>query len=266
MVRHRKTHYEEMSTKTKIVDDSILRKDKEAQLQRERELLIETFSSFYEQIGEEQATAAMRNNKKLKEHMVPLRKIMEADIAERLADAQESGSIVERQLSDFKNAIPKDAREHLATFKAVINLIKKATPESIVYLKLFSKAVSSLTSHMENYSEAVNPKFRQARALKIVLDELFTEAMDELAPNVSPNDGGKRKAEELAAAASHEVPVSATFNDSEPVTINIPIPGNGNGSAKKKKKSGFGFLDKFLSGGEDEEDLLNFDDAADKDR
>lgn len=99
---------------------------------------------------------------------------MEADIDERLSDAQ---SRVEKQLTDFKNDIPADSSDEKAAFRAVINLVKRATPESIGHLKQFAKVISGLTSHVADYSENVNPTLKQARALKNVLDELFTEAM-----------------------------------------------------------------------------------------
>jgi hypothetical protein len=132
--------------------EASINREREAGLHRERELLIETFSSFYEQFGEEQVSIAMKSNKKLKDHLVPLRKIMEADIAQRLSDAQESQSIVEKQLTDFKNAIPVESSDEKATFRAVINLVKKATPESIGHLKQFSKVISTLTAHRRTTS------------------------------------------------------------------------------------------------------------------
>jgi hypothetical protein len=127
----------------------------------------------------------MKNNKKLKDHMVPLRKIMEGDIAQHLYDAQESQSQVELQLTELKNALPAGSTGEKAAFKAMISLVKNATPESIGHLKLFTKALTSLTEHMANYSENMNPKLRQSRALKNVLDEMFTEAVDELGLPVS---------------------------------------------------------------------------------
>lgn len=249
--RHRKTHFEDMSTKASIADDSVLRKIEAANLQRERELLIESFSFSFEQYGEEQATAAMRSNKKLKDHVVPLRKIMEADIAKLLRDAQESGSIVERQLSDFKDAIPKDASDQLAALEVVIDVFRKATSRKLCHLLLFTWRIT--------------PRLRQSRALKGVLDELFTEALNDLAPNTSPKDGNKRKAEMLDATVSQEAPISDRLNGSELVTIGVSVPAtNGNGSAKKKKPR-FEFLDNFLID-DDEEDLQRIDESVDKDR
>jgi hypothetical protein len=239
-----------MSTKStsKFADsEAAIHREREIGLHRERELLIETFSSFYEQFGEEQASIAMKNNKKLKDHLVPLRKIMEADIAQRLSDAQESQSIVEKQLTDFKNAIPVESSDEKATFRAVINLVKKATPESIGHLKQFAKVISSLTAHMADYSENVNPKFKQARALKNVLDELFTETMDELdfPAQTPPQHGNKRKATELNAAAGLSIPPLNTSTSA--------------GSAKKAKgTSGFGhFLNTFLGTQQEEDAALH---------
>ena len=58
--------------------------------QHERKLLIETFCSFYDQCGEEQTAIAMSNNKKLRNYLILLHKIMKADIAQHLYDVQES--------------------------------------------------------------------------------------------------------------------------------------------------------------------------------
>lgn len=90
--RHKlQDHSETMSIKStsKFADsEAAIHREREAGLHRERELLIETFSSFYEQFGEEEASIAMKNNKKLKDHLVPLaRSWRQTDIAERLSDA-----------------------------------------------------------------------------------------------------------------------------------------------------------------------------------
>jgi hypothetical protein len=242
-----------VSTKStsKFADSGVASvRPREAYVHRERELLIETFYSFYEQFGEEQASLAMKNNKKLREHLVPLRKIMEADIAERLSDAKESQSIVEKQLTEFKNAIPVDSSDEKAAFRAVINLVKKATPESIGHLKQFAKVISGLTSHMADYSENVNPKYKQARALKNVLDELFTEAMDEMefTEQPTPPNNGKRNAAELNGAASSSAPA---FNIPA-----APAPRAHGGSAKKAKSGFEHFLDTFLGAADEEAALL----------
>jgi hypothetical protein len=88
----------------------------------------------------------------------------------------------------------------------------------------------------------VNPKFKQARALKNVLDELFTEAMDELdfPAQTPPQHGNKRKAPETNASG-FSIPSLSTSSSA--------------GSAKKAKgTSGFGhFLNTFL-GTQQEED------------
>eukprot|EP00981_Chlorochromonas_danica_P001666 scaffold367_cov274-Ochromonas_danica.AAC.15 len=263
-------------------DNEEKEKEKEGQLHHERELLIETFSSVYEQMGEEQATIMMRTNKKLKEHMLPLRKMIEANMTEHLIKAQESRLIVDRQLRELNNAIipynnndDDNDDQQVTPCQAVIHLIETATPESIVYLKLFSKVVSSLTSHMENYSEVINRKLRQTRVFKLVLDELFTEAMDELVPNLSPNGGSsKRQQTDVLASVSYEVPLP--YNSSADPSMmlssnNVPIPGtNPNDSIeeKMKKNASFTFLESFLlsSGNEEEEDSLYFDELIEKDR
>lgn len=221
--RHKlQDHPEIMSAKctSKFADSEAASvRQREATVYRERELLIENFSSYYEQFGEEQASIAMKNNKKLTEHLFQFRNVIEADISERLSDAKESQSIVERQLTDFKKTIPVDSSDEIAAFRAVINLAKKATPETIGHLKQFAKVITSLTSHIADYSETVNPKYKHARALKNVLDELITEAMDEMefAEQPTTPNQRKRKAVELNAAAGgapalniHPVPALRT--------------------------------------------------------
>lgn len=210
----------------------------EVNLQRERELLIETFCSFYDQCGEEQAAIAMRNNKKLRNHLIPLRKIMEADIAQHLYDAQESQSRVESQLTEFKNALPAGSTAEKAAFKSVISLVKNATPDSI-------EPITSLTEHMESYSENVNHKLKQSRFLKSILDEMFTEAVDELGIPVSPPTNGKRKATASNTTSSDDVP-----------EFRIPSP---------KKSRGFGKFFASLFTEDDEAALLQPEDD-DRDR
>ncbi|RYH08067.1 hypothetical protein EON65_41225 [archaeon] len=251
LYRHKSSH--KQRKQAKLIPEAT--REREAALHRERELLIETFTSYYDNFGEEEAKRVMKNNKKLKEHLIPLRKIMEADIAERLADAKESQSIVERELTEFKNAISVDDVEEKAAFKAVIRLVKKADHDSIGHLKQFSKVISSLTNHMAHYSENVNPKFKQARALKEVLDELFTEAMDDMgvAADTPPSQAkAKRKAGPTVEVESGE---EGTY-----------IRGAPNGSAKKTR-GGFGhFLNTFLGNQEDEDAALReeFDDMPDR--
>ncbi|RYE57684.1 MAG: hypothetical protein EOP48_05265 [Sphingobacteriales bacterium] len=230
--------------------ESTAREVREANLLRERELLIEIFTSYYDNLGEEAASRVMRNNKKLKEHLIPLRKIMEADIAERLADARESQSIVERELTEFKNAMGTNAVEEKAAFRAVIALVKKADTNSIAHLKQFSKVISSLTNHMAYYSEKVNPKFKQARALKNVLDEMFVEAMDDMGgtgmetPPAGKSLLGKKRT------------VDETQEDAEgPLQMDAP-PAPATGSAKKPRGGFAHFLNTFL-GAQEEEAVLH---------
>ena len=244
--RHR-TNDHKMSTKTRPIESTATA----ASLQREREFLIETFSSFYEQLGEEEAMQAMRNNKKLSEHLIPLRKIMEAEIAERLADAKESQSRVEKQLTDFKNAMPDESGEEMKAFKSVIMLVKKATPESILHLKQFVKVISTLTDHMYDYSENVNPKFKQSRVLKNVLDDMFIEEQNSMEIAPTPSRDPKRKAAELAEARnlSTAIPPAAT-----PTELHIPsVPLT---SVKKPKTIAYGLqdiLNRFVGASENSE-------------
>ena len=259
--RHR-TNNHKVSTKTRPIESTAATA---ASLQREREFLIETFSSFYEQLGEEEAMKAMRNNKKFSEHLIPLRKIMEAEIAERLADAKESQSRVEKQLTDFKNAMPDESGEEMKAFKSVIRLVKKATPESILHLKQFVKVISTLTDHMYDYSENVNPKFKQSRVLKNVLDEMFIEEQNRMEIAPTPPRDPKRKATELAEAQnlSTAIPPVATT----PTVLHIPSAPSS--SAKKPKTVGYGLqdiLNRFVGGSgntEADEEALNEVDGTD---
>lgn len=193
--RHR-TNDHKMSTKTKSVD---LTSSNAASLQRERDFVVETYATLYDKFGEDVAADFLKENKKIAEHLVPLRKMIEKEVADRLVDAKESQSILEMKLTEFKKAIPSDAADEMAAFNAVIKLVRKANPESISYLKQFSRVITLLVDHMSDYSETVNPKFKQSRALKKVLDEMFMGEIDrlELAPT-PPTNGKKRKAEELA--------------------------------------------------------------------
>lgn len=215
----------------------------EVNLQHEREMLIETFSSLCEQIGEDQAFLAMKNNKKLKEHLIPLRKILEADTAQHLYDAHESQSQVERQLVDFRNAMPEGPSDEMATFKAVISLVKNSTPESIEHIQLFSKALSSLTEHITTYSEKVNPKLKQSRALKNLLDQMFANAVDELGLPVTPpnnSSGLKRRAN--------------GNTDNDMADLSDPLQGS---DAKKSRSSIGQFIANFLSTGDKVDGDLN---------
>jgi hypothetical protein len=188
--RHRNNDHK-MSSKSKSVD---LTSSNSASLQRERDFVVETYATLYEKYGEDAAAEFLKENKKIAEHLVPLRRMIETEVADRLADAKESQSILEVKLTDFKKSIPNDATDEMAAFNAVIKLVRKANPESISYLKQFSRVITLLVDHMSDYSEGVNPKFKQSRALKKVLDELFMGEVDRLELAPTPPTNGKRKA------------------------------------------------------------------------
>lgn len=160
---------------------------------RERELLIEAFSCCCEQIGEDETIASLKNNKKWKEHLVPLRKIVERELAMKMNSAEESAIIAEKHLSEFIETIPPEFRHQHAAFMSIVDIIKNATPASIGHVKMFAKAVSLLSTHAENFSPVINSKLRQTMALKRMLDELIVEAVDEVLPLVSTSSLGKRK-------------------------------------------------------------------------
>jgi hypothetical protein len=165
--RHKlKEHVESMMAKLAAKSDECLRRQQADAAQREQELLIETFSSFYEQFGEEQASIAIKNNGKLKDHLIPLRKIMEDNLAAHSANAQESQSVVEKHLAQFR-AISTESVDELNAFDAVINLVKEATPEKVARLKQFCQVITAFTNHVADHSESANPKIKHARAFKI---------------------------------------------------------------------------------------------------
>lgn len=146
---------------------------------------------------------------------------------------------VEKQLTDFKNAIPADSSDEKAAFRAVINFVKRATPESIGHLKQFAKVISSLTSHMADYSENVNPKFKQARALKNALVELSMGELD-FPAQTPPNQGAERKAGRLDASGE----------GGSTVAVSVPplISSSASSGKKAKGNSGFGhFLNTSLA-------------------
>lgn len=186
------------SLKSKTIESAVVKSSRDLQ---ERDILIETFSSLYTQFGEEEATKVLRRNCKLREHLIPLRKIMEADINERQRGANASQSHAERQLLDFHNAFPDDEN---SAFTSVIRLVKEATPASIVHLKEFTKVISTLIDHISDHTESMNPKFQQSLALKKVLDELFIEEREKLGIPVEPTPPPnlKRKAAALTSTVS----------------------------------------------------------------
>jgi hypothetical protein len=202
--RHKlKEHVESMMAKLAAKSDECLRRQQADAAQREQELLIETFSSFYEQFGEEQASIAIKNNGKLKDHLIPLRKIMEDNLAAHSANAQESQSVVEKHLAQFR-AISTESVDELNAFDAVINLVKEATPEKVARLKQFCQVITAFTNHVADHSESANPKIKHARAFKKILDGMFIDAQNGI--NFPPSNAlkgasGKKKAAELAAAA-----------------------------------------------------------------
>lgn len=134
----------------------------------------------------------------------------------------------------------------MAAFNAVIKLVRKANPESINYLKQFSRVITLLVDHMSDYSEGVNPKFKQSRALKKVLDEMFMGEVDRLELAPTPPTNGKRKAAVMAELNSATVDVGSNSNSTSstgPAVLSLP----GLESAKKPKgpKGGFAY---FLGG------------------
>lgn len=231
--RHRKNKHN-MSSKSKSVD---LTSTNSASLQRERDFVVETYATLYEKYGEDAAVEFLKENKKIAEHLVPLRKMIESEVADRLADAKESQSILEVKLTEFKKAIPNDATDEMAAFNAVIKLVRKANPESISYLKQFSRVITLLVDHMSHYSEGVNPKFKQSRAVKKVLDEMFMGEVDRLELAPTPPTNGKRKAAVMAELSLDVNSNSGSASSTGPAVLNIPAL-----ESAKKPKGGFAYF------------------------
>jgi hypothetical protein len=189
--RHRK--YKHKMTSKKGSESSIPGlKDvpNHAVLIREKDHVMESYTTMYERYGEKEAAAFLKDSKRTAEYLIPLRKLIETEISERLADARDSQSKMDAHLKEFEDSFPKNPDDELDPFNAVIKLAKKADPKSISYLKKFATGITSLVDHMSDYSENVNPKFKQCRALKKALDDLFQTEMDrlDLAPKTTPKE------------------------------------------------------------------------------
>jgi hypothetical protein len=120
----------------------------------------------------------IKNSNVLKQHLVPLRGIMEAELAESLAGAEVSQMNLERQFEELRSTMPAGSVEHVTAFQTVINLVKGADAESIGHLQQFAVLISSFTAHVAEHSEQVNVRIKRTRALKSVLDELSTKTAD----------------------------------------------------------------------------------------
>lgn len=171
----------------------------EVYLSRERAILMETFSSICDQSGEADAANVMRSCTRLKDHLVPLRKALETEIAKQMEDALASHSTVAMLLNDFKNTIPSDSHDEAVALNAVLKLAENATPDSIGRLQQFVKLSSALVADMAEHSEILNPKLKQARSFKALLDDLFAEEVESL-KLPSPRTLRKRSASALEAA------------------------------------------------------------------
>lgn len=164
---------------------------------RERDILIETFSTYYGRMGEEEAIRMMKRSKKLKEQLLPVRKVVEKEISDHTVHAKESHSKFEKQLDDFKSSIPTDNNEARSAFEAVRSMARSANPESIIFLNQFAKLIAAMATHLNDHSDVINPKLKQYRALQRLLDEMLAEEMDELeaaSPYRDTLSGMKRKA------------------------------------------------------------------------
>jgi hypothetical protein len=191
--RHRINDHKQCP-KTKSVNVSLTTT---ASLQHEKDIVVEKFSSLYEKFGKDAAAEYLKENKKISELVVPLRRMIENEVTDSLVDAKNSESIVEMKLAEFLNSIPSHATDEMEAFNAVIKLVRQANLESINHLKLFSGVISLLVDHMCKFSEGVNPKFKQSHELKKVLDEMLMTEADRLELSPTSPTCGKRKATAL---------------------------------------------------------------------
>jgi hypothetical protein len=160
----------------------------------DQELLVQMFLSMCEQLGEEQAVMAIKNNETFRDHSTPLRNRLEDDIAY----VQMSRTAVDKQLTDFRSAVSEGLPDNMAVFNDLIDLVLKATPETITYLQQFGNLLTSLTNHIADYS--ANRKLQRLRTLKKVLDEMLATAQSPAHVGAST----KRKNDELAFSTARD--------------------------------------------------------------
>lgn len=221
-----------------------------ASWQREKDFILETFRTLYAKYGEHEAVNFLKENKKIAEHLLPMRKVIEDEISE----AKESQVALETKLIEFKNSIPSDAGNLLEGFNSVLKLVKEENPESIKYLTQFSTVITMVIDHMSHFSEGVNPRFQETLALKKVLDEICTnnsnDSLEIIAP--SPVSGNKRKASDKVDDQSEmtwlDFAASTLSNsgNSSPVTVEFDTrprrSSSSNLPAKKKPKNNFSHM------------------------
>lgn len=221
-----------------------------ASLQREKDFILETFRTLYAKYGEHEAVNFLKENKKIAEHLLPMRKVIEDEICE----AKESQFTLETKLTEFKNSIPSDAGNLLAGFNSVLKLVKEDNPESIKYLTEFSTVITMVIDHMSHFSAVVNPRFQETLALKKVLDEICTkDSNDSLEIIALSPVCGKRKASDKVDDQSEMTWLSlaastfSTSGNSSPVTVEL-LDSRSDLPAKKKTKDNFShFLEDFLA-------------------
>ena len=176
-------------------------------LQREKDILLETFSSICEKYGEKEAASFIMGNEKISEHLVSFRKIIDEEISVRLAEARESQACLELQLMEFKKSIQNEASDEMVVFRAFANIARKSTSDSIDFIKKFSKVTLLMVDHIENHSEGVNPK---SCALKNGLDEMFTKKIDFWDIDSSHVLNGKRRGTGLDDVSIVAIPCSSS--------------------------------------------------------